>query len=63
MSPMICAKEAHFILGLSPATFYRRIADGSIEEGKQMGPRAVRWKKDYILSLMDTGLVPADPAE
>ena len=55
---LICAKQACYILGFAPATFYRRLQDGSIEQGKKMGPRLKRWDEDYIISLAKNGLPP-----
>lgn len=52
MPLMISAKQAIWILGIARATFYRRIADGSIEPGVKLGPNTRRWRKDYIVSLI-----------
>lgn len=52
MPLMISAKQAIWILGISRAAFFRRIADGSIEPGVKLGPNTRRWRKDYIVSLI-----------
>lgn len=55
---LICAKQVVHILGFAPATFYRRIHDGSIAPGKKMGPKLRRWDEDYIIWLAENGLPP-----
>jgi len=64
MPLMISAKQAIWILGISRAAFFRRIADGSIEPGVKLGPNTRRWRKDYIVSLIggDDPDPPASPA-
>lgn len=58
---MITAQQAAYILGISPATFYRRLQDGSIEPGKPMGPKLKRWDEEYIFSLARNGFLPPEP--
>ena len=55
---LICAKQVCHILSIAPATFFRRLQDGSIEQGVKMGPRLRRWHEDYIISLAENGLPP-----
>lgn len=55
---MISADQAAWCLGISPAGFHRRVQDGSIRQGVLIGPRARRWEKAYIITLMQNGLPP-----
>lgn len=52
MPLMISAKQAIWILGISRAAFFRRVNDGTIEQGVKLGPNTRRWRKDYIVSLI-----------
>lgn len=49
---MLAAKQASWVLGISRATFYRRLDDGTIAPGVKLGPNTRRWPKAYIFSLM-----------
>lgn len=55
---LLAAKQAYPMLGISAATWYRRVEDGSIEPGKKMGPKLKRWDEEYIISLARNGLPP-----
>ena len=59
---MLNADQACWCLGVSRATFFRRVNDGTIKQGKKLG-HARRWEKAYILTIMgDDGAECGAPA-
>jgi predicted DNA-binding transcriptional regulator AlpA len=52
---MLCDNECAWILGISRATFWRRVKCGCVKPQKKNGATS-RWQKEYILGLMDTGI-------
>ena len=55
---LICAKQACYILDIAPATFFRRLQDGTIRQGVKIGPRLRRWDEEYIISVARDGTPP-----
>ena len=49
----LTAKECCAILRISPATFYRRVADRTIPKPIKIGGIAARWPRSEILAVIE----------